>query len=79
MNVTAIATTHRALKIIANRGTSNNYALLTDVGQVGGGTVTPDASAILDVTSTTQGFLPPRLSTVERNAIASQLDGLDGI
>ena len=76
INVTAIATTNTALTITANGGTSNNYAIVTNGGQIGFGTVTPDASAILDVTSTTQGFLPPRLSTVERNAIASPLEGL---
>jgi hypothetical protein len=30
--------------------------------QVGVGTTTPDASAVLDVESTTKGFLPPRLT-----------------
>lgn len=44
--------------------------------QVGIGTVTPDASSVLDVTSTTAGFLPPRLTTVERDAIASPSQGL---
>ncbi|MDX2062035.1 MAG: hypothetical protein SFY70_03165 [Bacteroidia bacterium] len=38
-------------------------------GQVGVGTVAPDASALLDVTSTTQGFLPPRMTTAQRDAI----------
>jgi uncharacterized protein (TIGR02145 family) len=36
---------------------------------VGIGTTTPEASSILDVESTTQGFLPPRMNTTERNAI----------
>lgn len=44
--------------------------------QVGIGTTTPHTSSILDVTSTTSGFLPPRLSTVERDAIASPSQGL---
>lgn len=34
------------------------------------------ASATLEVTSTTQGFLPPRMTTTERNAIASPANGL---
>lgn len=37
---------------------------------------TPDASAKLDVQSTTQGFLPPRMTTTQRNAIASPATGL---
>jgi hypothetical protein len=44
--------------------------------QVGVGTTTPDASAVLDVESTTKGFLPPRMSTAERDAIGSPAEGL---
>jgi hypothetical protein len=36
----------------------------------------PDPSAVLDVQSTTQGFLPPRMSDAEMNAIASPVPGL---
>jgi len=43
---------------------------------VGINTDTPDASALLELNSTTQGFLPPRLSTVERDAITSPAEGL---
>jgi hypothetical protein len=35
-----------------------------------------DASAMLDITSTTKGFLAPRMSTVQRIAIASPATGL---
>ena len=38
--------------------------------QVGIGTATPAASAKLDITSTTQGLLVPRLTTIQRNAIS---------
>jgi len=44
--------------------------------QVGIGTATPDASAKLDVSSTTQGFLPPRMTTAQRDAIVSTATGL---
>ena len=37
--------------------------------QVGIGTTTPAASAQLDVTSTTKGFLPPRMTEAQRNLI----------
>jgi hypothetical protein len=40
------------------------------------GTITPDASALLDLTSTTQGFLSPRMTTVERDAIVAPVNGL---
>lgn len=35
-----------------------------------------DASAQLDVQSTTKGFLPPRMTTTQRNAIVSPANGL---
>jgi hypothetical protein len=45
-------------------------------GTVAIGTTTPSAKAILDLTSTTKGFLPPRMTTTERNAITSVPAGL---
>ena len=44
--------------------------------QVGIGTTTPNASAELDITSTTKGLLPPRLTTTQRNAITNPATGL---
>lgn len=43
---------------------------------VGIGTNTPDASAILEMQSTTQGTLVPRMTTVQRNAIVAPANGL---
>ena len=45
-------------------------------GNVGINTSTPVASAQLQVDSTTRGFLPPRMTTTQRNAIASPAAGL---
>lgn len=36
----------------------------------------PNASAIVDITSTTKGFLPPRMTTTQRDAISSPAAGL---
>ena len=43
---------------------------------VGIGTSAPDASAVLDVTSTTKGLLLPRLTAAQRTLIASPAEGL---
>jgi uncharacterized protein (TIGR02145 family) len=59
-----------ALVLFAFIGLSNLQA------QVGIGTTTPDASSILDVESTTQGFLPPRLSKSEKIALSNPAEGL---
>ncbi|HEX8575628.1 MAG TPA: hypothetical protein VF677_04970 [Flavobacterium sp.] len=44
--------------------------------QVGIGTITPNTSAALDITSTTQGMLTPRMTTTQRTAITTPADGL---
>ncbi|MGB1270032.1 MAG: tail fiber domain-containing protein [Flavobacteriaceae bacterium] len=49
---------------------------ITAYSQVGIGTVTPDASSILELDSTTQGMLTPRMLESERDAIASPATGL---
>jgi hypothetical protein len=57
--------------------TRGNTFFGTTSGSVGiGANTSINASAILDITSTTQGFLPPRLTTTERNAIATPATGL---
>ena len=45
-------------------------------GSVGLGVDPPNPSALLDVSSTTQGFLAPRLTTAQRQALASPANGL---
>ncbi len=44
--------------------------------QVGIGTTTPDASAMLDVQSTSSGFAMPRMAKADREAIANPIEGL---
>jgi hypothetical protein len=59
-------------KIAPNFGSQN----IVTIGNAGIGTATPDSKAALDVTSTTKGFLPPRMTTAERDAIVSPTAGL---
>ena len=72
---------------VAYSGTSTNhaYAILTNNierarvtsgGALAIGTALPDAAAILQVDSTTQGFLPPRMTTAQRDLISSPPNGL---
>jgi len=44
--------------------------------QIGLGTTSPHASAKLDVSSTSKGFLPPRMTHAQKTAIASPVAGL---
>jgi hypothetical protein len=43
---------------------------------VGIGTTSPDASSLLDLTANDKGFLPPRMTTIERLAIVNPAMGL---
>ena len=45
-------------------------------GNVGIGTATPNANAILDIVSTTKAFMPPRMTTAERDLIAGPTEGM---
>jgi len=49
---------------------------ITNDGQLAIGTTTPDASALVQIDSTTQGFLVPRMSEAEINSISSPAEGL---
>jgi hypothetical protein len=53
---------------------SDGAATFSSSVQVGGGTI--NASAILQADSTTKGFLPPRMTTTQKNAIATPAAGL---
>jgi len=55
---------------------NTDYILVSTSGNVVIGNVTPDPSAALTVASTTRGFLPPKMTTGERDAIGSPVDGL---
>ncbi|NGX84604.1 FISUMP domain-containing protein [Aequorivita sp. KMM 9714] len=54
----------------------SNLIFLNANAQVGIGTTNPHSSAALDVSSNNSGFLPPRMTTSQRNAITNPVAGL---
>ena len=58
-------------------GTTLGNSLIFDNGTtVGIGTASPDATSVLDLTSTTKGMLAPRMTQVQKSAISSPATGL---
>jgi hypothetical protein len=64
------------LNHIAYENTVGNNLLNTTSGNTLIGTSTDNASAILNVSSTTQGFLPPRMTGAQAELINSPAEGL---
>jgi hypothetical protein len=67
--------------IVVQKGTFTNpnakfYPLIIKDGSTGFGTDTPNASSLVELSSTTQGFLPPRMTTTQRDAISTPAEGL---
>jgi hypothetical protein len=72
------ALTLRAGNGLVNRAIDSQMGdVVIQAGNVIIGANSGNASALLDVTSTTQGFLKPRLTTVQRDAIVSPASGLE--
>ena len=63
---------------IAGSKVSPNFAAqnVVTTGDGAFGTASPDAKAALTVASTTKGFLPPRMTGTQRDAITSPTAGL---
>jgi hypothetical protein len=73
---------------VTGTGTANYLTKFTGTSAIGNsviyetnnniliGTTTDISSAILNITSTTKGFLPPRMTTVQRDAIVTPTTGL---
>ncbi|OFY82686.1 MAG: hypothetical protein A3F72_02400, partial [Bacteroidetes bacterium RIFCSPLOWO2_12_FULL_35_15] len=60
--------------ILLSGGTGSSY--INTGGNIGIGTSSPEASSLLDLTSTTKGFLVPRMTLANKTAIASPATGL---
>ena len=75
-----VGTTHRAIETTSGdvlfQSGSTPLLFVSQSGNVGIGIATPSASAQLQIDSTTKGFLPPRMTTAQKNAIATPATGL---
>jgi hypothetical protein len=77
--------TNGPLNLGANN--TNNFVTITTSGQLGVNATSPNASAKVQIDSTTSGFLPPRQTQAQRTAISSpavglivyQTDGVEGL
>jgi hypothetical protein len=64
------------MKMVITIALFANSIGFTYAQNVGIGTTTPNTSAILEISSTNKGLLAPRMTTAQRNAIASPAKGL---
>lgn len=75
-NTSGTNTGDQNLANVLTKGTDAGNNKIVNVNQQGIGTETPNASAALDISSTTQGFLLPRLTYAQENAISNPVAGL---
>jgi hypothetical protein len=62
--------------IFLQNGGTTSVAIIGQRMSIGKGSSYADASSTLELSSTTRGFLPPRMTTTQKNAIASPAAGL---
>ena len=55
---------------------SADTTIAFEKGNIGIGLTTPDNSSILELSSTSQGFLPPRMTKAQRDLITDPAEGL---
>lgn len=61
-----------------DKGSGNGLPLILNPlgSNVGIGTIDPTSSAILELAATDKGFLPPRMTTAQRDALSPKTEGL---
>jgi hypothetical protein len=73
---TCIITTPTSFQVKSGITDSAVLFINGNSGLTGLNTTSPNASSAFDIVSTTRGFLPPRMTTTQKNAIASPAAGL---
>jgi len=68
---TALTTPVGAIRTATDGVNLANIQTFLENGTIGFGTDTPSANALIDITSTTKGFLPPRMTNTQRAAITA--------
>jgi hypothetical protein len=75
INLSSIITDDQTLSEVLTSGTDAGNKNIVNVAQAGIGTATPNASAALEISSTTKGFLPPRMTEAQMLALTA-VEGL---
>ena len=76
LHVTGTGTTSSTTTLRIENSSNTASLLIKDNGQISVNNTTPDPSAIIDIETTTQGFLAPQMTTTQKNAISSPKEGL---
>ena len=76
LTVRGTGTTSSTKTAVFEDSGGSDIMVVQDNGVVGIGVTSPDASAKLEISSTTQGVLFPRMTTTQRDAISSAANGL---
>lgn len=76
LHTTPVTASDYAVAISAGAGTGSFVFSVNGLGNVNIGALTGNANAILDVQSTTKAFMPPRMTTTQRDAVASPTAGM---
>lgn len=76
LEVKGDGTTNATSSLNATDNNGSSVLYVSDAHQVGVNTATPDASAALDITSTSAGVLIPRLTDAQMNGVNAPATGL---